>query len=365
MLRFLKGALGAPRSRIYGLDHAVLNVQLPPQSMWMNVGYWEVSILSKNKTLRLYSFAGWLINSLQSTTDFPQACQALLDQVLAAGLLTETDQSVRVLDVGCGCGDQSLYLMSLMKKKESPAAGASGTSFDTGPVIRHRGDAQQKQSHLLLDSYIGITLEPAQARFAQQRARAELHDSPENSSTALTAEIFCADAANPRSWSGPLQASISDMAASAKNPSTATWLLALDTMYHFRPSRLPILRFARNTLQASLMAFDIILADEVSWRERLMLRFLCWLTGSPFSNFILQREYIDLLVAAGYDRSQIEIRDVSRHVFKGLADFLGRRVEEAGPFGIKMGKFRAARVVFDWWANSGIVRGVVVVARRS
>lgn len=271
---------------------------------------------------------------------------------------------MRVLDVGCGCGDQSLYLMGL-KKKESPVAGASGTSFDTGPVIRHRPgrDAQQKQSHRLLDSYIGITLEPAQARLAQQRVRAEFHDPENSSSSRPTAEIFCADAANPPNWSAPLQASISDMAASAKDPSTATWLLALDAMYHFRPSRVPILHFARNTLHASLMAFDLILADSVSWRERLLLRLVCWLTGSPFGNFISQSEYIDLLVAAGYDPSQIEIRDVSRHVFKGLADFLGRRVEEARPFGIKMGKFRAARVVFDWWANSGIVRGVVVVAR--
>lgn len=274
---------------------------------------------------------------------------------------------MRVLDVGCGCGDQSLYLMRL-KKNESPVAEASGTSLDPdpGPAIRHRpgSDAQQKQSHRL-DSYIGITLEPAQARFAQQRVRAELHSPETPSSPGPTAEIFCADAANPRSWCAPLQASISDMAASAQNPSAATWLLALDTMYHFRPSRLPIIRFARDTLHASLMAFDLILANGVSWRERLLLRFVCWVTGSPFSNFVSQSEYIDLLVAAGYDRSRVEIRDVSSHVFRGLADFLGRRVEEARPFGIKMGKFRAARVVFDWWARSGIVRGVVVVARRS
>lgn len=43
MLGFLKRVLEAPSSKVYGLDHAVLNVQLPPQSMWMNMGYWEVS----------------------------------------------------------------------------------------------------------------------------------------------------------------------------------------------------------------------------------------------------------------------------------------------------------------------------------
>jgi hypothetical protein len=40
MLGFLKKAF---ERKVYGLDHAVLNVQLPPQSMWMNMGYWKVS----------------------------------------------------------------------------------------------------------------------------------------------------------------------------------------------------------------------------------------------------------------------------------------------------------------------------------
>jgi hypothetical protein len=42
MLGFLKRLLGGARNDVYGLDHAVLNVQLPPQTMWMNMGYWEV-----------------------------------------------------------------------------------------------------------------------------------------------------------------------------------------------------------------------------------------------------------------------------------------------------------------------------------
>lgn len=25
---------------VYGLDHAKLNLELPPQNMWMNMGYW-------------------------------------------------------------------------------------------------------------------------------------------------------------------------------------------------------------------------------------------------------------------------------------------------------------------------------------
>ncbi|OQD77040.1 hypothetical protein PENDEC_c003G03196 [Penicillium decumbens] len=321
MIGFLKRVLGA-RNDVYGLDHAVLNMRLPP-SMWMNMGYWE------------------------STTDFPQACQALLEQVLAAGVLTDKSQSIRVLDVGCGCGDQSLYLTGLQRGVSSSA----GPEFET-TALRHRSAGSP-----LIDTYVGITLEPAQAALAKSRVCDE-------NSVQISADVFCADASDPTSWSGDLLNSMTEMTASSEDNDTSTWLLALDTMYHFRPSRLPLLRYAQRTLHASLMAFDLILADRVSWRERLILRIVCWLTGSPFSNFITREEYLRVLVAAGYDPSRIEMRDVSRHVFPGLSGFLGRRIKEAQPLGLRMGKFRAARMVFDWWARSGVVRGVVVVAKR-
>jgi hypothetical protein len=32
---------GGQRS-IYGLEHAKLNIEVPPRSMWMNMGYWKV-----------------------------------------------------------------------------------------------------------------------------------------------------------------------------------------------------------------------------------------------------------------------------------------------------------------------------------
>ena len=30
--------------RLYGIDHGRLNLELPPPSLWMNMGYWQVSI---------------------------------------------------------------------------------------------------------------------------------------------------------------------------------------------------------------------------------------------------------------------------------------------------------------------------------
>jgi hypothetical protein len=30
---------------IYALDHAIINVAVPPEHMWMNMGYWKVRMI--------------------------------------------------------------------------------------------------------------------------------------------------------------------------------------------------------------------------------------------------------------------------------------------------------------------------------
>ncbi|KAJ5144032.1 uncharacterized protein N7515_002819 [Penicillium bovifimosum] len=345
MLQFLKRALRKPRANVYGLDHAVLNIQLPPQTMWMNMGYWE------------------------HTNDFPEACQALLDQVLTAALSTERKSAVRILDIGCGCGDQSLYLTSLLKgsSTQSHPRAESGitASMKSYPDIKstesslrsRHGKSMQSAALPRLESYIGITIEPAQASLGAARLNRENESS-------IPAKIFCADAAAPTSWAGELEKSTATLAAQTGGTNASTWLLALDTLYHFRPSRLPILRYACNTLNASFMAFDLILCSSITWYDKILLRLVCWGTNAPFGNFISEKEYVDLLVEAGYDATQIEIRDISKHVFGGLAGFIERRTGEARPFGIGMGKYSVARVAFSWWAKGRVVKGVVVVAKR-
>jgi len=34
---------------IYNLDHGRLNIELPPKTMWMNMGYWEVRLFAHSK----------------------------------------------------------------------------------------------------------------------------------------------------------------------------------------------------------------------------------------------------------------------------------------------------------------------------
>lgn len=275
---------------------------------------------------------------------------------------------MRVLDVGCGCGDQSVHITALRKDEFSStttAASQSGFSSSAGPPqpAFRRQSNENESFKPLVDTYVGITLLQSQAQVAQQRVC--LHqERNRGEDLRRSANVFCADGADPSSWTGALQDSISSLIDTSLDPDTSTWLLALDTMYHFQPSRLPVLHYAQNTLHASFMAFDLLLADNTSWWQRLKMRLVCWVTGTPFTNFITREEYVRLLVAAGYDPSRIEIKDVSRHVFPGITEFLGRRIQEGQAYGLKLGKFRGAKSVFGWWARRGIVRGVVVVARR-
>ncbi|KAJ5747852.1 uncharacterized protein N7511_009548 [Penicillium nucicola] len=344
MLDFLRKAFQKAPAKLYGLDHAVLNIQLPPQSMWMNIGYWEVH-----------------------TNDFPTACEALLEQVVTTALSKEKASSIQILDVGCGCGDQSLYLFKTLRASPTPESSQPPDPQTSEQSLRRRQSGSRTETEHqppppfpTLKSYIGITLEQTQARYGSNRLHDLQHQTPDRN---IQAEIFCSDAGTPNCWTGDLKQSINTLETALPAPTSSTWLLALDTMYHFRPTRLPLLTYARTNLNANLMAFDLIIADDIPWHQKLLLRVLCWLTNTPFGNLVSRSDYVDMLVLAGYDRSQIEIRDVTKFCFRGLADFIQRRVEEGVPFGLKMGKFNVARRMFAWWARGDIVRGVIVVAR--
>lgn len=252
----------------------------------------------------------------------------------------EIERTIHLLDVGIGCGDQSLYL--LQKKKQRKA----------------QEDGQRAP---LFDSYVGLTLAPAQADYARRRV-SELNSSSnrEKESPTTSVKIFCADAANPSSWSEDVKCAVATTATTPRR----TWLLALDTLYHFQPSRKPLLHYAHSNLDASLMAFDLLFSDSASTLDRLLLRLVCLFTGTPFSNFLTRKQYVDMLVnEVGYERERIEVKDISEWVFPGIARYMQRRERELSRYGMGLGKFKGAGKVFGWWGRSGIVRGVVVVAK--
>ncbi|KAL4906385.1 hypothetical protein BDW74DRAFT_131846 [Aspergillus multicolor] len=323
-------------SALYGLDHAVLNVPVPPSSMWMNLGYWK------------------------DTTDFPTACAALLDQVLiTASLLDEngdaTSHSVGkklgLLDVGIGCGDQSVRILGYKRRMRGGLA-----ANDIADVDGKVSDATKP----LFDSYVGITSIPIQAQFAKQRIEGE------QSLLKPRAQIFCADAANPLSWDTNMKASLPP--SSSAQEAEENWLLALDTLYHFSPSRAPLFKYTHSTLHASIMAFDLLLpTPKPSFWARLMLRILCLFAGTPYTNFLTQDEYTALLVDAGYDLSKITFRDISDDVFHGIAGYINSREEVLKAYGLGgskgMKKYGGAGKLFGWWARTGVVKGFIIVAR--
>ncbi|KAL4947362.1 hypothetical protein BDW69DRAFT_117912 [Aspergillus filifer] len=330
-----------PAEAYYGLDHAVLNIPLPPPSMWMNLGYWE------------------------DTKDFPTACAALLDQVLiTAGLLdndglskVEVRKKVNLVDVGIGCGDQSLRCLGYNRANKD----------------------EDKKERPLFDSYIGITSLPIQAQFAKQRVESLLSSSSSTTTDQTDeketprAQIHCANAALTSSWSEEIKSSlpipipipVPDSNLEEEHKHSENWLLALDTLYHFTPSRTPLFQYTHDTLRANIMSFDLILpTPKPTLLYRLLLRLLCLISGIPYSNFMSEAKYKSLLVDAGYDPNKIIFRDISEHVFPGISTFLEKRFKEGRIHGLsKMGKFKGAGRLFSWWADSGVVRGVIVVAR--
>lgn len=226
--------------------------------------------------------------------------------------------------MGFGCGDQTMYLTQ---------------------------DAPGRRA--LVNRYVGITLNPVQKEYARRRLNGESPD----------LRLFCADAARPESWDSELREAVMALAHRGSDTDCQLWLLALDTLYHFHPSREPLFAYARKELNASIMAFDLILSDSTTWLQRLILRVVCLLGSTPWSNFVRADAYRDMLVRAGYDRDKIEIHDISERVFPGIAEYIQRQDAELRPFGLGVGRFGVAGRLFGWWGRSGVVSGVIVVAR--
>jgi hypothetical protein len=236
-----------------------------------------------------------------------------------------------ILDLGFGCGDQCLYIrdsLAIPGRRSKP-----------------------------LKAYVGLTLEESHHRIAEKRLGGK-------SCTDPAFRIFCADAAKPASWTSETKNAISYAVQADDGALHEVWVLGLDTFYHFQPSRWPIVDYASRKLGASLMAFDLCIADNISLWERLVIRFLAIMGQSPSANWVTISEYEDRLVDAGYAREKIEIRDISEHVFGALHGFMKTRETELDEHGLSMGRFRYAAKMFGWWHRTGAVRGCIVIARK-
>jgi hypothetical protein len=324
------------KESIYGLQHGRLHLQVPTP-MWMNMGYWGPA--GSSKTLA-------------------EACRDLLKAVLAeAGFSSQIERAEIakgtrrpkvLIDLGFGCGDQTIYLMA-----KEPVR----------PCDREWWD--ERERCVRFDHYIGITKDRTQARYASERVK-ELEASgkvvghTKNEKERPCISLHCEDAAHPASWSAEVLASIQRSSAD----DSERWVLALDTAYHFSPSRWPLVKHAHTQLHASFMAFDLCLSPTASRTQKFVLRVLTMLMGAPWANFGTPDRYRRQLVEAGYSNDAIRVLDVSEHVFGPLAQYMNEQDDRLKTLGFGIGSFSVAKSLFSWWGRSGVVRGIVVVARR-
>ena len=143
-------------------------------------------------------------------------------------------------------------------------------------------------------------------------------------------------------------------------------IFAVDCVYHFS-SRTRFLdgcvRALRNNGRIALT--DLVLGDNVTFVQKLLLRVVCFLTGVSYSNFKVRNEYFNDFFLTGFE--DITIEDISAHVFPGLQNFIYRHRIEIATYGIGgnwFGYLMFARIL-KWWWTARVVRFIVVHARKS
>ena len=327
-------------------------------------------------------------DKLQDTDTFVEACENLLELMLKkAGVGKYEGQTIRnrpprlLLDLGCGCGDSSIYL-----------------SRPIPDCKNHDHSACQ-----IVDKYVGLTLDMKQHKLAKRR----LESARLNTNPKLQRHLFCADAARPSEWSSALKGQLRGVVTPTAAPQVPTegrprgrvfindprrnnggrvvtprgrsdgvdevcpdprpvekWILALDCLYHFAPSRQAIFQYGNRELGASIMAFDLILAPDISMFDWYRLWLLTLFISAPISNFVTAEQYKEQLIEAGYSDVNISIEDITPDCFAPLVRFLGERDKDLQRIGVySFGKFRMAKRMFSWFAKGNVVRACVIVAK--
>ncbi|KAI6782714.1 uncharacterized protein J7T54_000857 [Emericellopsis cladophorae] len=315
VISLVAGVVILQRSDARGLGHWKLNAKMPLATMWMNLGYWTRDDGSQ-------------------ITSFEEAASNLLRQILLqADLISPRARpqgSMAILDVGFGCGDQTWALVKLI-------------------------DPSMKYTDF---RYVGLTLDEAQTETASRYICSSVASAEFPCPDATAFKLFCADASVPNQWAGPVLREVETLKAFG-----AKWFLALDCIYYFSPSRRPIMDFSANQLGAGFMAFDLLMNPEASRKDALIARLVGVMMGCPFRTFLTQVEYERQLVDCGYLREQIEIRDITEHVFPGVVRFLDAQDRALSQYGMSLGGYKLAGRLFDWFGRSGVLKAVLVVAR--
>ncbi|KAL2819009.1 hypothetical protein BDW59DRAFT_174997 [Aspergillus cavernicola] len=257
----------------------------------------------------------------ENATHPSEACANLFRKLLDESGISG-QQEFSMVEVGCGCAETAQVLL-----KDFP------------------GQCTQ---------WVGLTISPIQVQIAETR----LLKAQESPQTESKYRIFTADAARPDTWSSEVQDSI----RSLSNP----WLVALDTLVDFRPSREAILSYARQDLGASVAITDHLRKEDMGILDRLKLYASFRLLDTPLNHVLTRKQYIDLLVKCGYKRENISFIPYSEHVYAPYSRFIsqqGQRWQEMGGSKWDYMDFSLAGFVTGWWARSELVEACIIVAR--
>ncbi|KAJ9480677.1 hypothetical protein VN97_g12862 [Penicillium thymicola] len=283
---------GANVDTAYGLENIWFNAMLEPQTLWVNLGYWE------------------------NATHPSEACANLFRKLLDESHIS-TQENFSILEVGCGCAETAQVLL-----RDYP---------------------------LQCTQWVGLTLSPIQVQTADTRLR---------QAKASNYRILQADAANPESWS----AEIRDSVRSLQRP----WLVALDTLVDFRPSRKSILSYARQELGASVALTDHLKKENVSALDRIKLWTSFRLLDTPIDHVLTKTQYVELLIECGYKKENISVVPYTEHAYAPYSRFIseqGRRWQDMGGSKWDYMDFSLAGLVTGWWARSGLVEACFIVAK--
>ncbi|KAI9204026.1 S-adenosyl-L-methionine-dependent methyltransferase [Polychytrium aggregatum] len=295
--------------RDYKMDHIMLNMHC--DEFWLNMGYWK------------------------DTVDFVKACEAL------AKLVAERAQipaNASVIDFGAGCGDQTLFFL--------------------------------KQYDIL--AMTTVTLEATQGRFAKNRIHEFLARSAE---IKTRVQVLVGDATDPQSWQAvdslffPVKSMRPRSAQADIAREAFDVALSLDAQYHF-DDRKRFFSLVHSLLKpgGAFSCTDIVRAAHRprSFIERLLLNMFYVGSSVPESNRQASAsDVVAMLEDAGF--VDIDVLDVSEHVFPGLARFFDCQENRFGTFMRPM-KWRPYRIVswlLRWVSRDEMLKFIAITARKS
>ncbi|KAK9330003.1 hypothetical protein V1520DRAFT_341635 [Lipomyces starkeyi] len=297
---------------VYDLAHVMLNLDSEPPSTWNNMGYWSSPVDSS------------------TVSDFKLAAESLATKLSDAARLNPADS---MIDVGIGCGDQSVLYSRLVSK------------------------------------YIGITSLQAHCDLAYTALK--------NRGLLANARILALDASDPlTTW--PTEILNTTIVDGRVNK-----ILALDCLYHFQPSRKKFFKFVNGALECAFekrmqsgdggevcfAAEDLLVGRELNFSQWLRLRVICALARTPFKNFISIQEYMRLLEDSGFTRERgwnVQFEDISGHVFPGLTNFIETRGSGRDGIGkyLRFERFTVFGKVVRWWQEDGVVKAYIVTVQK-